>query len=200
MSYLHISRFGKQAHPLYSRCELTAFFCISILLVASCNTVFGPPDSDEVFPVGESRSLYPYDTLVQGQPNLSLITVRGGLYLWNIGKDWHVRLTRPDTFHRATPFPPVFEGSILLQKADVDNISVQNISPRNYVRSGLKDIVFRFESGDKIGGFDFTIAPHRTDYCLYLDIRFNGIPSPDLVHLGQSMHIADTLPLPICFH
>lgn len=200
MSCLHIRRFGKQAHPFYSRYALTAFFCIPILLVASCNTVFGPPDSDGVFPVGEPRSLYPYDSLVQGQPDLNLLQARGGLYIWNIGKDWHVRIATPPTRLRTKEYPPVFDGHIILKNAHIDNAIQYNSTSRNYVQSRLKDIVFRFESGDTIDGFDFAIRPYRTDYCLYLDFRFDGIPSPSLVHLGQSMHIPDILPVPICFY
>ncbi len=199
MNYLHIRRFGKQAHPLYSRYAFTEFFCLSILLVASCNTVFGPPDSDEVFPVGEPRSLYPYDTLVQGQPNLNLLQARGGLYIWNIGNDWHVRMVTPTTYLRTEDYPPVFDGRIILKNAHLADIVRYNSTARNYVQSRLEDIVFRVELRDKIDGFDFRLESRGIEYCLHLDFRFNGIPSPNLVHLGQSMHITDTLPLLICF-
>lgn len=184
---------------MITRYSLVALYLFAVVLIASCNTVFGPPDSDGVLPVGEPRPLYPYDTLVQGQPDLNLIIAKGGLFIWNTGKDWHVRVAEPVSYPRDDPFNPVAEGLILAQNARMIDIRLHNATPGNFARSSLKDIIFRFELRDAVEGFDFRLEPLGFEYCLSLDFQFNGIPSPGLIHLGRMMHFVDVLPVPICF-
>ncbi len=185
---------------IITRYVLVAIYFFAVVLLTSCNTILGPPDSDIMAHQGQPLPPFPYDTLVQGQPDLNLLTVRNGLYIWNNGKDWHVRVAKAISYPRDETFNPVAEGRILAQKAQIIDTRLHNATRGNFAHSSLNDIIFRFELRDAVEGFNFRLEPLGIKYCLSLDFQFNGIPSPGLVHLGRAMTIADVLPVPICFY
>jgi hypothetical protein len=199
MRYGFVQRRKDELSIMITRYELVALSLFAVVLIASCSTIMGPPDSDEIFSTESPLSAYPYDTLVQDQPNLDLITIRNGLYIWNNGKDWHVRVAKPVSYPRNDPFNPVAEGRILAQNAKMIDIRLYNTTPGNFAKYGLNDIIFRFELRDTVEGFDFRLEPLGFEYCVSLDFQFNGITSPGLVHLGRTMHSPNVLPVPICF-
>lgn len=170
-----------------------------IILIVSCNTILGPPDSEMVVQGGHPITPFPYDTLAQGRPDLGLLMIEGGLSVWNQGKGWHVRVAKPLSATRGEPFNPVAEGRIWATEARIIHIQRHNITPGNFVHSSSHDIIFRFELRDAVEGFDFRLEPLGFEYCIFLDFQFNGIPSPEFVHLGRTMHIPNIVPVPICF-
>lgn len=175
-------------------------FLVSIVALAACSTILGPPDSgDEFSPFPPGTSL-PYDQFVEGQPDPRLMTVSGGMYIWKTGDQWHVRIARVDKLEPQRTFPPVYSGTILIDNGFIAGISEQNVHPTHEVRVRMNEIFFRFELRSDIEGFDFRIQPKGgLGYCVTADFRFNGMPYPDLVRLGRSMYPPQSLPVTMCF-
>jgi hypothetical protein len=174
------------------------FLCLNT--IAACSTVLGPPNSENELPLVPSKAMNPYDMFIEGQPNLNLLTVRGGLYIWKINDSWHVRLSEIDRLQRVYPVPPVFTGSIFVDNGILVNIVRKNVSPINEVRYRMNDLAFRFELRSGIEGFDFQLQPTGISHCVTLDFQLNGLPTPDLVYLGRTMYTPDLLPIRMCFN
>lgn len=180
-----------------------AALIIGIFILASCSTILGPEESEEELPLIPSESPFPYDTYVEGHPNLDF-RVYGGFYIWKTGNLWHVRLAN----RRGAPFPRgpalsggihVFTGSIHVENGMVFDPRSLNINPQSDLRFSMNDIFFRAETrADSIEGFDFQVQPTAVEYCVNLDLRVDEVPIPEIVHLGSFMYTPDSLPLPIC--
>jgi hypothetical protein len=175
-------------------------FVFLLFLFSACNTVLGPPGSENDLPPLESGPVIPYDSYIEGQPNLDLAASRGGLYIWKEGDNWHVRLANVEGLHAFDFEYPLFSGVIEVRNGMIVNVEEQNVYPSNEVRAaGMSSIYFDFELKSGIEGFDFRIQPTHIDYCVVLDLQFNARPSPRLVNLGKTMFNPEAVPVPICF-
>lgn len=178
----------------------TAMFIILFFAMTSCDTVLGPPGSESDFPAPPPGSPGFLDRLIEGQPNLNLISIRGGYYVWKAGNSWHVRISRiegPPTLYSREPF---FTGGIFVENGVILDVDRHKTSLFNDVLYSMKDISFRIEPRNNIEGFDFKVKPTGIKYCITLDLRVNGGSTPKHVHLGRSMYIPDTLPVTACFY
>ncbi|HBO83573.1 MAG: hypothetical protein A2X59_10900 [Nitrospirae bacterium GWC2_42_7] len=169
-----------------------------VVISTACNVILGPPGSGSDYPAVPPVSSLPSDQLIEGQPNLNLISIRGGYYVWKVNNAWHVRVAKlegPPTSFSNRPF---FSGTILVDNGVIRNVDRTNISPVSKVQYTMKDINYKIEPRNNIEGFDFTINPLGDRYCITLDLRVNGGLTPKLVHVGRSMYIVDTLPITMC--
>jgi len=178
----------------------TTIFILLLLAMTACDTVLGPPGSESDFPAPPPGSPGFLDRLIEGQPNLNVIHLRGGYYVWKTGNSWHVRISRiegPPTPYSREPF---FTGGIFLDNGVILDFSRIKTKPFDDVRHSMKDISFRIEPGNNIEGFDFKVKPTGFRYCITLDLRVNDGMTPKYVYLGRSMYIPDTLPITVCFY
>lgn len=177
-----------------------AAMLIFLVIATSCNTLLGPPGSESELTLPFPADSFPYDRLIEGQPNLNLLAVQGGIYIWKTGDNWHVRIAK--VAHPPVPAlrEPVFTGNMHIENGLVVNVVKYNLNIRNDVNFRMNDIFFRIEPENTIEGFDFQIKPTSISYCTMLDFRINGAMIPDTVHLGNSMFIPKGLPLTICFY
>ncbi|MEW6109249.1 MAG: hypothetical protein AB1632_08830 [Nitrospirota bacterium] len=177
--------------------KITAFI-LCLFAITACSAILGPPDSGNDLPLIPPEQTLSSERLIEGQPNISMMPVRGGYYVWKTGKSWHVRISKlegPPTLYAPRPY---FSGVIFVDNAIIQNVTKYNVDPFNDVRSSMKDISFRFELKKDIEGFDFDIKTLGVKYCITLDLRVNGNMTPKSVHLGRSMYMPDTLPVTIC--
>jgi hypothetical protein len=180
------------------------FIMMLIAVSTSCSTILGPPGSESDYPAVPPISSLPSDQLIEGQPNLNLIPIKGGYYVWRVNNSWHIRVVKlegPPTSFSNRPF---FSGTILVDNGVIRDVDRTKISPVNKVQYTMKDINFkiepgnRIEPGNNIEGFDFNVNPLAARYCITLDLRVNGGLTPKLVHVGRSMYVPDTLPITMC--
>ena len=177
-----------------------------LLTAGSCKTIAGVSEKgEEETPPPGFTSTFPYDRYVEGRPVLDL-RAQGGFYIWRTGNLWSVRMARKIEPHPVLPpIWPVVTGSISVENALTVDVRRQNVNLWNDVRPKRNDIFFKFEirddiRGHDIEGFDFTVKPLALDYCVTIELMVDGVPRPGIVHLGNFMHIPDTLPLRICLH
>jgi len=183
----------------------TAALLLSLITSTSCNTLLGPPGSESESSFPSPADSFPYDKYVEGKPPVNL-RVQGGFYIWKTGNVWSVRVAKK--IERSLLIPPawpVLNGSIEIERGLAVDLRKQNLSRFNTVeQKRMNDISFRFELKDDIGngieGFDFTVRPAGSEYCIIIDVTVDSIPHPELVYLGSFMHNPDTLPLKICMH
>lgn len=172
-------------------------FLLSTLLV-SCNTVLGPPGSEPAM-IQAAGAPFPHTAMFEGQPNMSAIRAGGGYYLWRTGNTWHVRVAKSDRFGFETPGrPTIYSGSIHVETGVIADLQKQNTTLLSDVRLKQKKIVFRFDLRNDVEGFDFSVRPFAPEYCLTFDLRRNKEQLPEIVHLGRSLFIPDTMPLLAC--
>lgn len=180
---------------------------LTLLVLTACDAVLGPPGSgdDILFPPPDSFSHSPESRhlgrFVEGQPNLNLMRVSGGYYIWKTGNSWHLRISRiegpPTLYSRG----PVFTGRIFVQDGVIFRLDQHQISSRpfNDVQYTMNDISFKIEPRGTFEGFDFEVRQTGVRYCITFDLQLNyGIPS-NLVHLGSSLYVPDIMPLNMCF-
>lgn len=169
-----------------------------VVVSTSCNVILGPPGSESDYPDMPPVSSLPSDQLIEGQPNLNLISINGGYYVWRVDNSWHVRVSKlegPSTLYSNRPF---FSGTILVDNGVIRNVDRTNISTVSKVQYTMRDINFKIEPKNNMEGFDFTINPLGARYCITLDLRVNGGLTPRFVHVGRSMYVPDTLPITMC--
>jgi hypothetical protein len=169
-----------------------------VVLSTACNTLLGPPGSETDYPAVPPVSSLPSDQLIVGEPNLNLIGLRGGYYVWRVNNTWHLRVAKlegPPTSFSNRPF---FSGTISVNDGVIRNVDRTNVSPVSKVQYTLKDINYKIEPKTNIEGFDFNVNPLGNRYCITLDLRVNGGLTPKLVHVGRSMYVPDTLPITMC--
>ena len=170
-----------------------------VVLSTACNTILGPPGSESDYPAVPQVSSLPSDQLIEGQPNLKLINISGGYYVWKVGNSWHLRVSRLEGPPTSFSMRPFFSGVISVDGGGVvRNVDRTKISPSNQVHYTLKEINYRIEPMADIEGFDFNVNPLANRYCITLDLRVNGGLTPKLVHVGRSMYVVDTLPVTMC--
>lgn len=175
---------------------IAALILFSALI--SCETVWGPEGKEPTLQAIPPVLGQPYDMFIEGEPNLALVGVKGGYYIWKVGNSWHIRLTRTDIPHIGFQ-KDFFTGDIRVEGGFITNVNRQNAQPLDDVRSDLKSIFFRFETQRDVKGIDFRIQPADPEYCINIDLQVNGLTDPGLVHLGRTMFIPDTLPMRMCF-
>lgn len=171
---------------------------ILVVVSTACNAILGPPDSESDYPAVPPISSLPSDQMIEGQPNMNLISIKGGYYVWRVDNSWHVRVSRLEGPPTSFSHRPFFSGTILVDNGVIRNVDRTNISPVSKVHYTMRDINFKIEPKKNIEGFDFTINPLGARYCITLDLRVNGGLTPKHVHIGRSMYVPDTLPITMC--
>jgi hypothetical protein len=175
-----------------------AFFVIWLSGILSCSTVLGPPGSGNELPPPPPTSSLFLETIIEGQPDLSSSFDRGGYYVWKDGNFWHIRITRIDKPLDLYPDLPLFTGNIFVQGGIIFDLKKYNVGRYNDVRDRTNDITYRFKIKRDIEGFDFEIQPTDIEYCITLDLRVNRRSIPEYVHLGDTRHIPEILPIRVC--
>lgn len=177
------------------------FFVFFILGLTACSAILGPPGSEPDGPFIHHPQSLPSERLIEGQPNLSIMPVRGGMYVWKTGNSWHVRIAQVYQPSLRYALPPVYSGTIRIDNGVIMNVVHKNVGPANEVRFRMNEMAFRFELRQEreIQGFDFQVQPTGIRHCVSLDFLYNGMPSPDLMFMGSSMYNAGTLPVTVCF-
>jgi hypothetical protein len=179
---------------------------VMLLALVSCATVMGPEEPPPPPPGSGPGAITPnalfYESLSEGAPDPSIITVQGGFYVWRTGYTWHVRASRPNDYPTMDPQGPTFTGKVSVDRANI--IGRENKSPDPFaeIHFGNRTIDFRIENrvnDRRVSGFDFVVKPLRRDYCVTFDLKMNNTASPNIVYLGKSLRIPDELPLLICF-
>ncbi len=176
-------------------------FILLVFGVTACSTILGPPGSEPDGPFMHHPQSLPSERIVEGQPNLSLLTVRGGMYVWKTGNSWHVRIAQVYQPHLRLALPPAYSGTIRIDNGVIVNVSHKNVGPANEVSFRMNELFFRFElrKEKEVQGFDFQVQPTGIRHCVSLDFLYNGMSSPDLVFMGSSMYNPGTLPVNVCF-
>ena len=165
--------------------------------VISCSTVLGPPGSENEGPP-PSLGIGPYDTFVEGEPNLSFLNVEGGCYIWRNGNSWHVRFAKSEKTRFEYPNYPVYEGELSVDEGFIQDFARFNTTIRSDLKVHHKDMSFHYELNNAIEGFDFRVRPLAVKYCVTFDIRENDMPMNRQVHLGKNIFNPDVMPLTIC--
>ncbi len=181
-------------------CGLTRVMILLLLVtfLASCNTVLGPPGSEPAM-MDPSGSRFPHTAMLEGQPPLVSMRAEGGYYVWRTGNTWHVRVAKSDRFGFETPGQPtIYSGNIHVETGVIADLQNQNTTLLSDVRLKQKAVVFRFDLRNDVEGFDFIVKPFAAEYCLTFDLRRNKQKLPEIVHLGRSMYVPDTMPLVAC--
>ena len=168
------------------------------LVTTGCETLLGPSEPQP--PLAKTPLFLPppYDTMVEGEPNMNVITVKGGYYVWKVGNSWHVRVARTDVQPR-TLQQDYFTGSIIVEGGYLTNVQQQNVQPPDDLRPESKSVSYRFEVLGEVKGIDFMVRPIMTEYCVSFDLRTNDLENPNYVRLGSGMVVPDTMPLQMCF-
>ncbi|MBA4373422.1 MAG: hypothetical protein C0402_11255 [Thermodesulfovibrio sp.] len=171
---------------------------LSGLLLSSCNAVLGPPGSEPSL-LQPGGAQFPHTAMFEGQPDMSAIRAGGGYYLWRNGNAWHVRVAKSDRFGFETPGKPtIYSGSIQVESGVIAGLQAHNTTLLSDVRLKQKTVVFRLELRNDIEGFDFSVRPFGPEYCLTFDLKRNREQRPEIVHLGRSMFVPETMPLVAC--
>lgn len=183
--------------------KIVIFFLYAIPLV-SCNFVAGPPDSDVGLSIPPGAAA-PYDRLVEGQPNQSLMTVRGGIYVWKTGNTWHLRVAKAAHPPMPVPREPVFSGSIRVDEGIIAIVNRQDLDFRSRLSQLKNEVTFEIEPRinvrEDVQGFDLQIRPTVGNrHCVDLDFSMNGVRNPGIVHLGSGTYVPSTLPLTLCYY
>jgi hypothetical protein len=168
------------------------------LATTACETILGPSESQPPLPENPPFLSQPYDMQVEGAPNLNLITVKGGYYIWKDGNSWHVRLARTDTQPRNFP-DDVFTGTIRVEGGYITNVETQNVQFPDDMRPDPGNILYRFEIQRDVKGINFRVRPVISEYCITFDVHVNGLANPEFIRLGSAMVVPDTVPLQMCF-
>ncbi len=174
--------------------KLKSILIFSLIVITGCATIAGL--DEEEGPPGPFAG-YSYEREIDGQPRVDF-RIEGGIYYWKRGDTWHIRFARPRVSPRPVPEGTVFSGSIKVEDGILIDVRRQNTSPFNEVKRFGDTLSFRFEIKEAVEGFDFTIQPLLSRYCVITDLRVNGIYMPELVHLGEFMHRPDSIPFRIC--
>jgi len=169
-----------------------------LLLSAACDAILGPPGSESDYPAVPQVSSLPSDQLIEGQPNLKLINISGGYYVWKDGNSWHVWVSRLQGPPNSFSVRPFFSGVIQVDNGVIRDVDRTKISPPGQVHYTLRDLNYRIEPLTEIEGFNFNVRPMGSRYCIKLDLLVNNGSTPKLVHVGRSMYVVDTLPLTMC--
>ncbi|MCL4475405.1 MAG: hypothetical protein M1508_04145 [Nitrospirae bacterium] len=171
-------------------------FCL--LAAAGCDVILGPPGYEPPLSSNPPGEPIPLDMVIEGEPNLNLITVRGGYYIWKTGDTWNMRVAKTDMPH-ITAFPKdVFTGAVSVENGFIANVVNQNVKPFDDVRSTPNGILFRLEGEREIKGMSFQVQPMGIEYCVSFDLRVNGAASPQYVFLGKALYVPEAVPMRVC--
>lgn len=172
-------------------------FCL--LAVAGCDVILGPPGYEPPLSSNPPGAPIPLDMVIEGEPNLNLITVKGGYYIWRTGDTWNIRVAKTDLPHITFP-KDVFVGAVSVENGFITNVVNQNVKPFDDVRSSPNDIVFRLEleREREIKGISFRVQPMGIEYCVGFDLKVNGTANPRFVYLGRSLYVPEAVPMRVC--
>lgn len=174
---------------------LKAALLFLILNLWACDTVLGPPGSEP--PEPPPGSYVPYDQMVEGQPNPSIITAQGGFFVWKEGNDWHVRTARLNMPH--VVYPKDFVTGKIAVEAGLLVTNTRSATPPDDIRVGINDIYFRFEVEKDVKGLDFSVRPTNVfGYCVNFDVQINNLTNTQWVYLGRTAYSPVPLPAKIC--
>lgn len=169
-----------------------------IFATSACETLLGSEEAGRMLPENPPSLSPPYDMLIEGEPALNLITVKGGYYIWKTGNTWHVRVARTDT-----PNPlflkDVFVGNISAGGGYLTDLEKRNARFPDDLLLDPHNISFRFDVQGEVKGMDFRVKPVVSDYCIIFDLQINGLATPEFVRLGRTTVIPDATPLRMCF-
>lgn len=167
--------------------------------LTSCNIILGTPNDGAELPIPPPYESTGYDFYIDGSPVSLSPADTPQYYIWKVGNSWHVRISgminEPLSFTRG----PFFSGLISTSNAVITNVVSISEDPFDNILNRLNDIQFEFEFSNNIKGLDFELKPASRNYCVIMDLRVNGVMMPELVRLGHSMYVPQTLPLKICF-
>jgi hypothetical protein len=168
------------------------------LTTTGCETLLGPSELQPPIPENPSALSPPYDMMIAGEPNLTMITVKGGYYIWKVGNSWHLRVARTDLQPRTVP-QDFFAGSISVEGGYIANVEQQNVQPPDDMRPEPNAISFSFEVLGEVKGVDFAVRPTTSEYCISFDLLTNDFANPAYVRLGSGMVVPDAMPVKMCF-
>ncbi len=119
--------------------------------------------------------------------------------MWRTANTWNIRFARPIALPRPVVEGTIFSGNILIEHGLIANLITHNLSPQNIVRiRGGNTILLKLDVKEQVEGFEFTVQPINTRYCVTIDIKVNGIYAPEFLRLGKFMHRSNFIPLKIC--
>ena len=165
---------------------------------AACDTILGSSELQPPLPGNPPILSQPYDMLIQGEPNLNLITVKGGYYVWTDGNSWHVWVARTDAQPRNFPYD-FFTGAIRVEGGYITNVETPSIRPPDDIRLEQGSIFYRLEVQREVKGINFRVRPILSECCITFDLQVNGLASAEYIRLGRGMVTPDTAPIKMCF-
>ncbi len=168
------------------------------LATTGCETLLGPTEAQPPAPENPPLLSPPYDMMIEGAPNLTMIAAKGGYYVWKTGTSWHLRVARTDLQPRTLP-QDYFTGTINVEGGYIADVAGQNVQPLDDMRPEPHAVSYRFEVLGEVKGLDFVVRPTMSEYCISLDLRINDGENPAYVRLGSGMVVPDAMPVRICF-
>ena len=181
------------------RIIVAAVLIACFFVTAGCETLLGPTDSLTPFPETPPNLSPPYNMLIEGEPNLNFITIKGGYYIWKVGNSWHVRVAKTDNLQPIGFQKDFFTGTIRVEGGYITNIERQNIRAPDDMQPDSNSIFYRFEVQSEVKGMNFNVRSVISDYCIIFAPQINGFAIPEYVRLGRAMVTPDMVPIRMCF-
>jgi hypothetical protein len=108
-------------------------------------------------------------------------------WVWHDPEGWHLRTTTAHHAHR-------FHGVVEPVDGAIADLRPTRLEWNDRVRAIPRGIEFDFETDGAEDGFDW----HVTSGCNRFYLEVDGVPRPDLVHVGREAHIPHEIPFARC--